>query len=138
MIRHRSAMNTSMRIAFSVATLLMTPALMNAQVDRSKAPAPGPAPLVKVGESKNFTLKNGMRVIVVENHKLPVVSVQMRFDHPPIMQGESAGYQDLVGELLTAGTTRKTKEQLDEQVDVLGASLNGASDGLYGSSLMTR
>ena len=108
---------------------------MLAQIDRAKAPAPGPPPNVRVADSKLGTLPNGMKVITVENHKLPVVSVQVRFDHPPILQGPIAGYQDLVGELLTAGTARRSKEQLDEEVDRLGAQLNGASDGLFASCL---
>ena len=108
----------------------LIPTLMLAQIDRTKAPVPGPPPQVNVAGSKNSVLPNGMRVIVVENHKLPVVSVQVRFDHPPIKQGGIAGYQDLVGELLTAGTERRSKESLDEAVDSLGAQLNGASDGL--------
>lgn len=114
---------------------LLIPTLMIAQIDRTKAPAPGPPPQVRVAGSTNSTLPNGMRVIVVENHKLPMVSVQVRFDHPPIKQGGIAGYQDLVGELLTAGTAKRTKEQLDEVVDSLGAQLNGSSDGLFASSL---
>ncbi|HEY0977940.1 MAG TPA: pitrilysin family protein [Flavobacteriales bacterium] len=108
---------------------------MSAQIDRSQVPAPGPAPVVNIGAHKSFVLKNGMRVIVVENHKLPLVSVQVRFDNPPMLQGEYAGYQDLVGELLTSGTARHSKEQLDELIDGMGAELSGTSDGLYASAL---
>jgi predicted Zn-dependent peptidase len=108
---------------------------MNAQLNRSIPPAPGPAPTVNLGEHETFTLKNGMRVIVVENHKLPMVSVQVRFDIPPIVQGEKAGMVDLVGELLAAGTDRMSKAQIDEQVDQLGASLATSNDGIYASCL---
>lgn len=121
--------------ALSLATLLLIPALMTAQVDRTKAPAAGPAPEVRLGEHKSFTLANGMRVIVVENHKLPMVSAQVRFDIPPVLQGDKVGYQDLVGELLTSGTNRRTKQQIDELVDGLGAQLNGGNDGLFASAL---
>lgn len=134
MNRHRKTM-PPLRNLLSLAILSLTPALMTAQVDRTKAPAPGPAPEVHLGEHKSFTLANGMRVIVVENHKLPMVSAQVRFDIPPVLQGDKAGYQDLVGELLTSGTTRRTKQQIDELVDGLGAQLNGSNDGLYASSL---
>ncbi|MFN8865520.1 MAG: hypothetical protein ACK5W1_14485, partial [Flavobacteriales bacterium] len=43
---------------------------LQAQVDRSKAPAPGPAPAIQIGKYETSTLDNGLRVIVVENHKL--------------------------------------------------------------------
>lgn len=119
----------------ALAATLFTPAIMTAQVDRTHAPKPGPAPEVHLGQHHSLLLPNGMRVIIVENHKIPVVSAQVRFDIPPILQGDIAGYQDLVGELLTSGTERHTKAQIDELVDGLGAKLNGANDGLYASSL---
>lgn len=119
----------------ALAATLLIPAVMTAQVDRTKAPPAGPAPEVHLGDHKSFLLDNGMRVIIVENHKIPIVTAQVRFDIPPIMQGDIAGYQDLVGELLTSGTARHTKEQIDELVDGLGAQLVGSSDGVYASSL---
>ncbi len=121
--------------ALAAVSVLSMSISMTAQIDRTRAPKPGPPPVVHVADPQETTLPNGLRVIVVENHKLPVVSVQMRFDHPPVAQGEMVGYQDLMGELLTAGTVRRTKEQLDEEVDRLGAQLSGSSDGLFASSL---
>lgn len=108
---------------------------MIAHVDRTQAPAAGPAPEVHLGDHRSFLMGNGMRVIIVENHKIPVVSAQLRFDIPPIMQGDIAGYQDLVGELLTTGTASHTKEQIDLLVDGLGARLSGSGDGLFASCL---
>ncbi|MBK9515470.1 MAG: insulinase family protein [Flavobacteriales bacterium] len=125
----------STRIGVLLAVGLLAPVLMNAQIDRSAPPKPGPAPAVDLGEHHTFTLKNGFRVIVVENHKLPMVNVQVRFDIPPIVQGEKAGYIDFLGDLLASGTATRTKAQMDEQVDQLGATLAATNDGLYASSL---
>ncbi|MCB0764420.1 MAG: insulinase family protein, partial [Flavobacteriales bacterium] len=108
---------------------------MTAQLDRSTPPPPGPAPIVDLGAHSKFTLPNGLQVIVVENHKLPMVSVQVRFDIPPIAQDEKAGYIDMVSELLTAGAGGRTKAELDDEVDRLGASLHASSTGLYASGL---
>lgn len=115
--------------------LLFAPQAMNAQLDRSNPPEPGPAPEVQLGEHATITLPNGMHVIVVEDHKLPMVSVQVRFDVPPIAQRDKAGYIDMVGDLLLAGTTTRTKAQLDTTVDALGASLFASNDGVYASAL---
>lgn len=131
----RNDTNNRLLHTFGLAALILIPAMMSAQVDRTKAPQPGPAPEVRLGEHHTFTLENGMRVIIVENHKAPIVSAQLRFDIPPTLQGEMVGYQELVGELLTSGTVRHTKEQLDERIDGLGARVSGSSNGLYGASL---
>lgn len=129
-MRNRTPFHT-----LALAATILTPALMTAQVDRSKAPQPGPAPEVRIGEYQTFLLPNGMRVIVVENHATPIVSGQLRFDIPPVMQGEMAGYRDLVGEMLTSGTARRTKQEFDERVDGLGAQFTASSNGLFAASL---
>lgn len=118
-----------------LAGLLIQPVAMNAQIDRSRPPAPGPAPTVNVGAHELFTLGNGLRVIVVENHKLPKVEVQMRFDHAPLAQGSSIGYIDLFGEVLEAGSAKRDKAMIDEEVDRLGAYLTANSEGLSASVL---
>ncbi|MBL7951613.1 MAG: insulinase family protein [Flavobacteriales bacterium] len=122
-------------IAAGLLVSLLAPASMNAQLDRSRPPAPGPAPVVQLGDHTTTELPNGMRLIVVEDHKLPLVSVQLRFDVPPIVQGDKAGFVDLVGELLTAGTPTRTKVRIDEDVDALGAGLFASNDGVYASVL---
>lgn len=106
-----------------------------AQIDRTKLPEPGPAPEIELGEVKDFRLPNGLQVFVVENHKLPRVAFSLVLERDPLLEGEKAGMTGFVGEMLTAGTTNRTKEQLDEEVDFIGASLSAGSTSLYGSSL---
>ncbi|MEZ4755622.1 MAG: pitrilysin family protein [Flavobacteriales bacterium] len=130
-----STMHRIARTCPLIGLSLFLPLFMTAQIDRSRPPTPGPAPTVQLGDHVTFTLKNGMRVILVENHKLPMVSVQVRFDIPPIVQGDKAGMVDMVGELLAAGTERLTKAQIDDQVDQLGATLATTNDGIYASCL---
>ncbi|MCC6838842.1 MAG: insulinase family protein [Flavobacteriales bacterium] len=119
----------------ALAATLMIPVSMIAQVDRTQAPPAAPAPEVHLGQYKTSLLPNGMRLIIVENHRTPVVSAQVRFDIPPVNQGDLAGMQELAGELLTSGTVHYAKEELDERIDGLGAQLSGSSNGLYATSL---
>jgi len=119
---------------FIVSILLITWGL-NAQVDRKKAPAPGPAPKISLGKYESFTLKNGLKVIVVENRKLPVVSFNLVIDSEPVLEGEKAGYVDIFGELLARGTKTKTKDQIDEEVDLMGAEFSTSADGVYARAL---
>lgn len=105
------------------------------QLDRSQKPEPGPAPKFNLGKAEQFTLANGLRVFVVENHKLPRVSFSLVLDNDPILEKENAGYVSMAGQLLRSGTTSQTKAQLDEAVDFLGATLSTSSSGAYASSL---
>lgn len=106
-----------------------------AQIDRTKLPEPGPAPEIKLGDVASFTLDNGLQVFVVENTKLPRVAFSLVLERDPLLEGEKAGMTGFVGEMLTAGTTNRTKEELDEEVDFIGATLSAGSTSLYGSSL---
>ena len=106
-----------------------------AQVDRSKLPTPAAAKSIQIGNYESFTLKNGMKVFVVENHKLPRVTLSLVFNHEPVMEVENAGYVDMVGTMLRRGTTSRTKEQLDEEIDFIGGSLGANATSVYASSL---
>lgn len=113
--------------------LLAGPAF--AQVDRSKAPEPGPAPEIQLGDYETFTLKNGLKVFVVKNDKLPRVAFNLLIDREPVLEGEKVGYVSATGALLRRGTTNRSKDQLDEAIDFIGANLSTSSTGVYASSL---
>lgn len=102
---------------------------------RQAAPAPGTAPKIQIGRAETFQLDNGLRVIVVENHKLPRVSFQIFVDNAPVLEKEAAGYTQLMGELLTKGTKNRSKTQIDEEVDFIGATLSPSANGLSGACL---
>ena len=117
-----------------VLTLLVTFAL-HAQVDRSKLPASGPAPEIKIKEAETFTLPNGLKVFVVNNTKLPRVSFTLVLERDPILEGDKAGMTGFVGEMMRGGTTTRTKDQLDQEIDFIGASLGASSTSVFASSL---
>jgi zinc protease len=106
-----------------------------AQLDRSQPPAPGPAPSIHIGDYQTYTMKNGLKVIVVEDKKVPVVSVQLTLDIEPVFEGEAKGYTDMAGSLMRTGTKTRTKQQIDEQIDFIGANLSTFAGGMFGSSL---
>ncbi|HET56352.1 MAG TPA: insulinase family protein [Ignavibacteria bacterium] len=106
-----------------------------AQVDRSKMPEPAPAPEIQIGDSESFTLDNGLKVFVVKNDKLPVVSFSLVIDRDPIFEGENAGYVSMSGQLLRTGTKTRSKADIDEAVDFIGARLNTSATGIFASSL---
>lgn len=102
---------------------------------RANAPGAGPAREIKLGEYTSFDLDNGLKVIVVENHKIPRVSYQLSLNNDPIFEGDQAGYVTMAGNLLSTGTTNKSKAEIDEAIDFIGASLNTTGSGVFGSSL---
>jgi len=124
-----------MKRIFSLLTFIFTVTVLSAQIDRSVAPAPGPAPKINIGKPEKFTLSNGLKVFVVENKKIPAVSYSLTLELDPILEGNAAGYVTLAGNLMKTGTTTKTKAQIDEAVDFIGATLSPHSNGIYARSL---
>ena len=107
----------------------------SAQLDRSQRPQPGPAPVIQIGNFESFTLDNGLKVIVVENRNVPVVSFQLTLDIDPILEGEAKGFVDFAGQLMREGTTHRSKQEIDEAIDFIGANLSTFSTGMFASSL---
>jgi len=125
------------RFASLLLTLaLCAPVALLAQVDRSKAPEPGPASEIILGDYTVDTLANGLTLIVVENHKLPRVSYRLTLDVDPIFEGAKAGYVSMAGSLMRAGTTTRSKAEIDEAVDRIGASLGTSGLGMNGRCLV--
>ncbi len=122
-----------MKKTLIIATSLLLTFTMQAQ-DRPQ-PKPGPAPKINIGKPQSFELPNGLKVLVVENNKLPRVSYSLTIDTPPYMEGTKKGVSDLTGALMGNGTKTISKDAFNEEVDFLGASIGFSSSGAFASGL---
>jgi predicted Zn-dependent peptidase len=123
------------KLLLSIAAALPLALFAQVQIDRTKPPQPGPAPEIKITDPAQFTLANGLKVIVVTNTKLPQVSATLTLDRDPILEGDKSGMLAMVGDLMRRGTTKMKKADLDESIDFLGASLSVSSSSAFATSL---
>lgn len=98
-------------------------------LNRGVPPEVGPAPALELPPIQRHRLSNGLEVLVVEQHDLPVVDLQLVIrtgagaDAPA-----EAGRASMTAELLDEGTATRSALELAEAVDFLGADLEtGAS-----------
>ena len=124
-----------MKKLLSIALLLFISLGLSAQLDRSQRPEPGPSPELNFGKYKVYEMDNGLKVIVVEDHKLPRITMRLMVDSDPILEGDKAGSVSLAGEMLRQGTINRPKEKLDEEIDFIGASLFTGSNLIYTNGL---
>ena len=115
-----------------ISSLFLT-VLMQGQI--IPQPKPGVAPTVKIGKPATFELKNGLKVMVVENHKLPRVSFSLTLDNDPYTEGDKKGVADMTSTMMGSGTTKISKTAFNEEVDFLGANINFSANGASASSL---
>jgi len=121
-----------MKKIFILSSLFLT-VIMQAQ-DRPQ-PKPGPAPVINIGKPQTFELKNGLKVMVVENNKLPRVSYDLTIDNAPYAEGDKKGVADITSELIGTGTKKMSKDVFNEEVDFLGANISFNASGANASGL---
>lgn len=105
---------------------IVTPA---SAAERRSPPPAGPTVAAQVPVPSEFTLANGLRVVVVERHGLPLLTALL------VAQGGGAldpasrsGVGSLTAELLTKGTTTRSATEIARQIEALGGSIDsGAS-----------
>lgn len=99
------------------------------KLDRSKPPKSKPPKDVVFPDYFDTTLPNGINLLVIENYKIPSVSIRLVFkDAGSFHDGDSPGIASITSELLTKGTKSRSAIQIAEEVDFYGASLSSGSD----------
>ncbi|MGH7561275.1 MAG: insulinase family protein [Gemmatimonadales bacterium] len=127
--RIRGPLRRNVRVAVSALCLAAAVAIPAAGQDYPKTPPPpgplSPAPFPPFQEA---VLPNGVRLLVVESHKQPVVSLSLSFAagavHDP--RGKE-GLADMVAGLLTKGAGRRSAEQIAEAIEGAGGSLSAGA-----------
>ncbi len=122
-----------MKKSIIILSSLFLTLIMQAQ-DRTQ-PTPGPSPKINLKKPETFSLPNGLKVLVVENHKLPRVSYSLTIDNTPYAEGNKKGVDDLTSSLIGNGSTKTPKDSFNEEIDFLGANINFFSSGASASGL---
>jgi zinc protease len=109
-------------------------------IDRTKPPATPPLPAFRLPPFHEATLPNGLKVVLVEDRRLPLVTVRLGFQAGfKFDPKDLPGLSEAVGALLTEGTKTRTSRQIAEQLAEIGGSLRTASNAdtliVYGSTL---
>jgi len=103
------------------------------QIDRTKPPQTGAVPPFKLPPTFESTLPNGLRVVLVEDRRFPLVTVRLTFEAGSKFDPKDLpGLSEAVATLLTEGTKTRTSRQIAEQLADIGGFLKAApsSDGL--------
>ncbi len=127
--------NNYMKYLKIILLILFSVNITYSQIDRSKPPKAGPAPSINLGNPKSFVLDNGLKVIVVENNKLPRAYANLDIDNYPDYEGDIKGVSSLLGSMMGNGTKNQSKDSYNEEVDYMGATLVLSASGGYVSSL---
>jgi zinc protease len=100
---------------------------------RETPPAPQPEREVRLPQVQEKTLANGLRVVVLENHEQPSVTLRVVVPAGKIYDvADKAGLAGATATLLTKGTQSRSAQQIAEAIDSVGGTLQSASGNDFG------
>ena len=109
----------------ALAVAATTPLTAQQRPDRSKPPVTGPAPELKLPPIQKFTLGNGLRVWLLEQHEVPLVQANL-----VVLSGASAdvpgqfGAASMTAAMLDEGAAGKAALALADEIEFLGATVS--------------
>jgi len=98
---------------------------------------------IEIPKVERVTLTNGMHLFLLEDHELPLISVSARIRVGSIYEpADKIGLAEITGEVMrTGGTTSKTGDEIDEQLERIAASVEtgiGLNSGYASVSVLKR
>jgi predicted Zn-dependent peptidase len=95
---------------------------------KATPPPPAPAKDVRFPAFEQKTLGNGLRVVVIEQHEQPLVSLRMVLKAGKTFEpAGKAGLAQATASLLTKGTASRSAQQIAEAIDFVGGALNAST-----------
>jgi zinc protease len=95
---------------------------------RSAPPLPGPTPTLELPVPQQFSLPNGLRIMLVEQHSLPIVSINIisisGSDRNPM---EYPGLASFTADMLDEGTITRSPVKIAMDAAQIGTSLSATS-----------
>ncbi|MDH5399897.1 MAG: insulinase family protein [Cyclobacteriaceae bacterium] len=109
-------------------------------IDRSKEPEKGTFPALNIPASWQEQLANGMKVYGIRHAELPLVNFNIRISGGHLLDSfDKIGVANLMTDIMMEGTKNKTPEELEEEIELLGANIgmytSDQSITIYGNTL---
>lgn len=100
-------------------------ALTPSAIDRSVEPPYGEPPALSAPDVWQTALESGVEVFGIEDREVPLVQFELRIKGGQLVEEQGrVGVANLLAESMTAGTANRTPQELEQAIDMLGASIN--------------
>jgi zinc protease len=103
-------------------------------------PGPAPAKEIRFPAFQQKTLNNSLRVVVIEQHEQPLVSLRLMLNAGKAYEPDGkAGLAEATASLLTKGTPTRSAQQLAQTIDFVGGHLDASAgtEAGYASASVT-
>ncbi|MBI4499682.1 MAG: insulinase family protein [Gemmatimonadetes bacterium] len=123
-------MRISWSIALAAATAITVAVPLAGQEppDRSRPPQLGPTPELKLPPIQRFTLSNGLAVVLLEKHQVPLVQVNVMVQAGAVMDPPAkSGLAAMTAAMLDEGAGKRNALELADAIEFLGATLSAGA-----------
>jgi len=105
---------------------------------KNRAPVSKEVLQVKLHKPIETTLENGLTVLILEDHRLPLASVQLNITGagPIVEPRDTPGLANITAQMLREGTKTRSSRQIAEDVEKLGATVTAASAFTSGAATL--
>jgi zinc protease len=118
----------ALALVFALASLAGAARAQTTAAPQATPPPPAAPHPVSVPKPVERTLRNGLRVIVVEHHATPLVAAQLLVKNGGEVDPASlSGLADMTAELLTKGTKTRNATQIAQEIEALGGQLSSSA-----------
>jgi predicted Zn-dependent peptidase len=123
-------MKARMNVGAALLAVTAAASISGAQtLDRSKPPTLGPPPKVSLPPIVTRQLPNGLKLMIVEQHELPLADFVLVVGSGGTMDPASkGGVANLTSSMLTEGTTSRSALEIADQIAYLGIGLGAGSN----------
>jgi predicted Zn-dependent peptidase len=116
---------SSITVGAAVTLLGAVPLVGQTPPDRSHPPELGPTPQLKLPAIQRFTLSNGLPVLLLEKHGVPLVQANVMLQVGAVMDPSGkSGLASMTAAMLDEGAGNRTALQLADAIEFLGARLS--------------
>ena len=93
--------------------------------DRSVEPSQGTSPKLNIPSTWTTTLENGMKVYGIVQNEIPTVNFSLVMEGGHLLDDiNKNGVANLMTDIMMEGTANKTPQELEEEIEMLGARIN--------------
>jgi predicted Zn-dependent peptidase len=120
---------TRLRLMFCLllagSAALQSSATAQGTLDRTVRPNLGPTPEVRLPKIQKAELPNGLKVWLVEAHKVPIVALNLVLSAGSEREAlATPGMASMTAAMIQEGTPTRTSLQIADEIDAIGAMMN--------------
>ncbi len=111
-------------LIIALSLIFLTNSYSQDKIDVNIKPESLPAKNFTFPEHKEYVLKNGLKLFIIEDHEQPIISLRMQIAGGKSMDRDNPGVAEMTADMLLKGYGKTSAQQIAAKLDGVGASIS--------------